>query len=215
MATRTFDRKQEIAAAAAHLGITDYAVKELAVMAAPLYADTFDHLLELLSQPDPCKDLAVVLLIKHRDKHLKFRQLAEWITNAKDCYHAAETVIYEHYPKGSDLTNQVVEGVHHYRGTGTKYSTDNVVDFARITAAALLNSIKPEQAEGYSDIYTRSCISTRNCAHLNQNLMQIAAASHETANKMVDLILANGIAMESQLMHLLNNAPRALMNGAL
>jgi hypothetical protein len=217
--TRTFDRKQDIIAASAHLGVSDYAVQQLTVMAAPLYEDVFANLLELLSQPDPHKDLVVMLLLKHRDKDIKLRQIADWIVNANACYHAVNTIIHEHNIESSDLTGQVVEGVHHYRGTGIKYSAENIMDFARITAAAFSvladPDRTPEQVPGSSDIFNFSCIAPRHCAHLNQNLMQLAAASHETAERMVGIILDNGIVKEAQLLHLLNNAPRALVDGAL
>lgn len=218
--TRTALRKKAIESASSHLGVTEYSVQKLSVMAAPLYEETFASLLELLSQPATSGNLVQEMLNRHASSMITFVNVATWIKNANLYYYDINTMVSSYFGEemANLLTSQIIEGLHHY--SGTAYTNQQVMDYASVIAAAAFVCTDPkrEVIQGSSevrDIYSTQCKTSNRCTHLDTILMSLVVESHETAEEIVRVIVEESITSEAHLLHRLGGGPRALSIGAL
>lgn len=230
----------EFTAAGAHLPLSKNTINSLAKFSVNADDETNSALMELLVQPDPHGNLAVVLPFRVRNALADYTEidetdLAHWIKSANVCFHAVDELLIglgntEKAIDESQMASRFAQGARHYRDSGNNYSAAQIKDLALIGAAAhraafaafadthdnerlaacitnYSHSHDEENYDGHEDLWCHSLA--------DQKIRDLAANSHETAVKILGIIVDHDVYTEPEILHILQGGSSALVSGAI
>jgi hypothetical protein len=241
-ASKAPTRKQsfvsEFTEAGAHLPLSKNTVNSLAKFAVKADDDTISALRELLAQPDPHGNLAVVLPFRVRNALADYTKidetdLAHWIKSANVCFHAVDELLISLGSKDKALdeahiASRFAQGARHYRDSGDNYSAAQIKDLALIGAAAH-NAAFLAYADSYDNERLAACITNyfhdkgSHVGHedlwchslADQKIRDLAISSPETAAEILRVIVTHGVYTEPEILHILQGGATALVSGAI
>lgn len=241
-ASKAPTRKQsfvaEFTAAGAHLPLSKNTINSLAKFAVNADDETNEALMELIMQPDPHGSLAVVLPFRVRNALADYTKidetdLAHWIKSANVCFHAVDELLLGtgNGDKPVDeayLPSRFAQGARHYRDSGNNYGAAQIKDLALIGAAAHRAAFAAF-ADTHNNERLSACIT--NYSHVeephighedlwchslaDQKIRDLAANSHETAVKILGIIVDHEVYTEPEILHILQGGSSALVSGAI